>query len=64
MEVLTLLNVLRESFSDASQDFFEYEDLDNDSDDLANVRNNILKTVADIYINRKTELNEHFRLVE
>ncbi|PON90357.1 hypothetical protein TorRG33x02_138260 [Trema orientale] len=44
-------------------EFFEYKDLDEDNDDLANMRDSILRTVADIYSNWNTELNEHFKLI-
>ncbi|PON38039.1 hypothetical protein TorRG33x02_345980 [Trema orientale] len=44
-------------------DFFEYKDLDDDCDDLAHVRDGILRIAADIYSNWKSDLNEHFRLI-
>ncbi|PON35470.1 hypothetical protein PanWU01x14_336240 [Parasponia andersonii] len=61
--VLTLHGVLLESHNDESQEFFEYKDLDDDNDDLANARDDVLRTVTNIYTNRKTELSEHFRLI-
>ncbi|PON53910.1 hypothetical protein PanWU01x14_199070, partial [Parasponia andersonii] len=78
MVVLTLYGILPKSLSDASQsvpaeqkgkiihvveEFFEYIDLDDDNDDLANVRDGTLRTAANIYNNWRTELNKYFTLI-
>ncbi|PON50324.1 hypothetical protein PanWU01x14_224100 [Parasponia andersonii] len=52
----------KENIIPVIEESFEYKDLDDDNDDLANVRDGIPRTVADIYSNQKNELNKYFTL--